>query len=303
MAIKFYKAADKRIGSYTDGVPGEVQVKILAALDAIDAALPGIRMVAGISELGIVYDPKNRHGAFSEHQRGRRGAYYWPLHLLYLGDSGIKKSITHELAHMLDILAGPTENETQAKFGQKVILPRSVYYYFPQGGRFFPDGGRITPETVDALNKHFDEKSNFIGWLTATAIVDARLTREDQRAKENMKLYLAEADINDPEMRFFIAERVADLADEYVYTFQVERGMEPLGVSGERVFSNPKMKAIWWGREWIKENEARIKLYFDQMLVTILERNDAGKLKARLDELHSKYVSVVDILLGEDHSS
>ena len=70
MVIKFFESFTNHVGSYTIGIPESIHAEILSAIEGIDRVLPGIQKAMEVSELGIVYDERNRHGIFHSTQRG-----------------------------------------------------------------------------------------------------------------------------------------------------------------------------------------------------------------------------------------
>lgn len=261
------------------GIPEPILAKIQAAIAGIDRVLPGIQKVMEVSELGIVYDEKNRHGIFHPTQRGHRGSYFWPLHMMYLANSGIKNSIAHETAHMLDLLSGPSLAETQDKYGSELIWPKSLYSFFPQGGQVI----------LGEIREHLDPENNFSGWFLVSAVANCIICREDPQVKERLLRKISVANWADSATKEFMMERVAHLMEEYVFTLQQETGIAPLGVGGVSYFSRGKHEHLWWGKEWILENRSDIQTFFNQMIDTILQRQKTGELGNRIQEMRKEF--------------
>jgi hypothetical protein len=291
MAIKYFEANDYFIGSYVIGISEPAFSKILNTVEGLDQVIPGIKKVMEVSELGIVYDEKNRHKVFNSSHRGHRGSYYWPLHMMYLANSGIQKSIAHESAHMLDMLSGPTLEETYYLYGKELVWPKSLFCFFPKGGKVIPD----------EIQNHFNPENNFTGWFLVKAVANCTICRENLSVKERLLEKFSHVDLSDIETRDFLIERVAHLMEEYVFTLQKEAGISHLGVGSTRYFSNVKDQHLWWGREWIIENRNEIQQFFNQMIEAILDRHKAGKLNKRIKDMHHEYsIGFTDFLNATD---
>jgi hypothetical protein len=292
MVIKFYEAHDYFIGSYMIGISEPAFSKILNTVDSLDQVIPGIKKVMEVSELGIVYDERNRHKVFNSSNRGHRGSYYWPLNMMYLANSGIQKSIAHESAHMLDMLSGPTLEETKNLYGKELVWPKSLFCFFPKGEKVIPD----------EIQNHFNPENNFTGWFLVKAITNCAICRDILSVKEELLEKFSHMDWSDFEIRELLTERVAHLMEEYVFTLQKEAGIGPLGVGNARYFSNVKVKHIWWGQEWIIENRNEIHLFFNQMIEAILERYKTGELNKHIKDMQNKHSIGFTDLLNETDS-
>lgn len=293
MPIRFFEAYGYIIGSYTEGIPEPVVSRIQKTIKGIEQVLPGIEKAMEVSNLGFVYDDKNRHGVFTSSHRGHRGSYYWPLHLMYLSNSGIKKSIAHEAAHMLDMLSGPTLEETKNKYGRELVWPRSLYGFFPKGGKIIPD----------EIQVHFNPESNFCGWFLVKAAANCTICRENQEVKEGLLNKFSSTDWTDFDTREFLVERTAHLMEEYIFVLQQEANIAPLGVSGVKYFTNDNNKHLWWGKEWIKQNRNEIQNFFNQMIKVVLERNNTGELEKRIKEMQNVHFTGISSVLDTDDLS
>ena len=258
-------------GRYIAGVPDDVKMRIVENIDAFDQVLRGFRHILEDSQLHIVYDPQNHHQVF-EHQVSR-GAYHWPSHTMYLGKSGIKRSIIHEGAHILDILAGPTIAQCQAKFGRADSIPYSVYHFWPEGGKF--KTGSDKPDYFS------DSKRGFVFVLACEALI----ARQDQAAKAAVLKKLYRASVTDVEQNGFIADRISNLAEEWVFTWQTDHRVPRRGVGGKKYFSAP----TFWGSDWIRKYEKPIFLFFKGMIDTINDRFSDGTLTTKLEELRRSF--------------
>ena len=251
------------------GVADNVYKQIMARIDAFDQVLPGFRRVVDGSNLIVVYDPKNYHGIFE--QQASHGAYFWPLHTMYLGKSGIERSIIHEGAHILDILAGPTIAECQAKFGRAESIPYSVYHFWPDGGKFRIEKDRFE----DCFERSF----------IAQLIGGALIARRNENARKAALGRLLIASVEDVEQNEFIADRISNLAEEWVFTWQTDRQVPLCGVGDKEYFSTP----TFWGSEWIREHEEPITRFFKGMVDTIDNRLSNGTLNTKLEELRRSF--------------
>lgn len=199
--------------------------------------------------------------------------------MMYLANSGIKNSIAHESAHMLDLLSGPTRAEMKSKYGTELVWPWSLYSFFPQGGQVI----------LGEIREHLDPEKNFIGWFLVSAVANCIICREDPQVKEHLLRKLSAADWSDPATKEFLMERVAHLMEEYVFTLQQEAGIAPLGVGGASYFSRGKHEHLWWGKEWILKNRADIQTFFNQMIETIFQRHETGGLRHHIQEMRQEY--------------
>lgn len=273
--ILFYTAAG--LGHFQPGVPLEVQERILDAVNALDQVLPGACEAAECSRLKVVYDPKNRQRMFVSGSEPQ-ACYFWPAHTMYLGDSGIRRSIVHEWVHMLDILAGPTLEQNLAKFGLQENSSYSVYHFWPQGGRFTKE---------NQAEARAVSRANFERWFLLHIIGNALIARQQPEKGQIAVEGLLGSSVTDAGRNDFLQERVANLAEEFVFTWQVDHRLPRLGVSNRRYFENPQRKPLFWGSDWIREKEAIIRGYFGGMLGAIQARCDDGTLQAKVEELRT----------------
>jgi len=266
-------AVGKQEGMYDlANMPRQVAGEIMATIDAIDRVLPGVRQVLEASELKIIYDPDNRHGIFDEGEDDDcQGYYLWHIHTMYLGDTGISHSIAHEIAHVLDTLAGPTSAEVEewlAGGPLDSMCTYSVRWFFPSTGRF---DFYVADLPKDDLQRRFQEEfdpTNFVRWLVARAILEATLAREDKSIYTGVLLnQILRGSIYVFSQSRFIVERVAHLFEAWVYVWQVDHKEPSRGVypPSADVYSG----GIYWGDSWIREKNGAIRRMFQEMLEVI----------------------------------
>ena len=254
MSIDYYMTSSTKSEIYP-GLWKDLIDQIEEAITAVDTCLPGVRKVLEGSGLAIVYDERNRNKVFGPGHRGHRAAYDWPRHTIFLAKSGIRNSIGHEIAHILDMLSGPTLAQTRKKFGNLEFMARSVY-------AFYPPGGRLSPEIYSAW---FDPQTNFTGWFLVQVILEMQLAREQPKAYQHMLEQIQSASIGGSDnLDSLVMEQVAGLMEEYLYITQLNRGVEPLGVGDASYFA--RASHIFWGRRWIEEHQEEIERFFSEMI-------------------------------------
>jgi hypothetical protein len=292
--------------AFSDDVEDSVRKRIEETLQALEIIFPGLLLALEWAETVIMYDPRNKHGIFTsrEGELIARGTYYFSKNTIYLGKSGLKSSIPHEVAHCLDVISGPPHLidpvviEVRKHLGVKNLRSDPIsfgLYHMYLAGTFEPAADR----EIDEDNfSEWAEENQYRSFLLK-AILQCRLAQnnwpEAADGVLNKLINASKFTVEDglPEMSEFVMERIAHLFEQYFYWKQSQNGGKPIGLGSLKRFDDPVM----WEMSWIEDNQEAIEQFFRAMLGQIGQQHADDVLQKKI---RGYWVSPVESILGDN---
>ncbi len=230
---------------FKEGMDSEVRCKLDVAIQSLDQALPGALAALDRSCPNFIYDPAGYYHRWVGYKENviTHSGYFRPEHTIYFSKSGLRKSIPHEIVHLLDCVAGN---------GRAILF--SLITLYPTG------------TLVDGSNM-----SSFAKTILRT-ISSARICADNPTESARTMLtrlaaggYGMPVTIEMQEMNDFVAERFANLFEQFAF--------EKLSAAGARPTCYAKSlyrKNIMWEPEWLLERDDELTALWAGMIAQIM---------------------------------
>jgi hypothetical protein len=227
------------------GMDGEVRRKLEAAIQSLDQALPGTLAALERSCPNFVYDPDGYYDRRVGNTKEliTRSGYFRPEHTIHFSKSGLRKSIPHEIVHLLDSMAG----------SDRAIL-FSLLTIYPTG------------TLVNETNMHSFAKT------ILSAITSARICADNPTASARAMLtrlavgrYGMPVTLEMQKMNDFVAERFANLFEQFAFEKLSAAGAKPTCFAKSLYQEN-----IMWEPEWLLERDSELTALWAGMIARIM---------------------------------
>lgn len=216
-------------------------------MQAAEQFYGGIRAITTAIDLKILYDPFNRSQAMPRGAEGF-GGYSWLERVVLLGNQGLHTSLIHELAHLLDVEAGPTRREAWRAF--------------------------LLPVWTHRINWEWQRRSEPAGQFLFEAVIHLNAALQFQTPADDLLRKL-----KNPLDRFtstFLAELWANLVEETACVEQNEAGLPPMGVNPPRHYDQHPM---YWSLDWIGAQRQQVHHLIELRKAIITERITKNQLE------------------------
>ena len=240
-----YHTAMHRYPFFKAGMDGEVRRKLEAAIQSLDQALPGTLAALERSCPNFVYDPDGYYDRRVGNTKEliTRSGYFRPEHTIHFSKSGLRKSIPHEIVHLLDSMAG---SDRSILFSLLTIYPT----------------GRLVNKT---------NTSSFAKTILS-AITGARICADNPTAwARNMLTRLATGGYGVPftlelrGMNDFVAERFANIFEQFAFEKLSAAGAKPTCFAKSLYQEN-----IMWEPKWLLERDSELMALWAGMIARIM---------------------------------
>jgi len=239
-----YLTSTNRPQIFDEGMESDVRRKLDTAIQGLDQALPGTFAALEHSCPNFMYDPKGNYHRWigNTEELITHSGYFRPQHAIYFSKSGLRKSIPHEIVHMLDTMAGS---------GSIILFSLTTLY--------------PNRTLVDEANM-----SSFAKTLLG-AITGARICLVNPGAAEFALQELASGGTGMPitqerqEINNFVAERFANLFEQFAFEKLSTAGAKPT------YFAKSFYQAItMWEPEWLLAHDSELTALWNGMLTQIM---------------------------------
>jgi hypothetical protein len=230
--------------------PQAVSEAVEQSMQAAEQFYGGMRAITTAVNLKILYDPLNRSQAMPRGAEGF-GGYSWLERVVLLGNQGLHTSLIHELAHLLDVEAGPTRREAWRAF--------------------------LLPVWTHRINLEWQLRSEPTRQFLVEAVTNLNAALQFQTPPDDLLRKL-----QNPLERFtstFLAELWANLVEETACVEQSKNGLEPVAVNPPQHYDQHPM---YWPLEWIEAHRHQVHDLIELRKTIINER----MAKRQLEALH-----------------
>lgn len=217
-------------------------------MQAAEQFYGGMRAITAAVDLKILYDPLNRSQAMPRGAEGF-GGYSWLERVVLLGNQGLRTSLIHELAHLLDVEAGPNRRETWRAF--------------------------LMPVWTHRINWEWQRRSEPTGQFLVEAVTHLNAALHFQTPADELLRKL-----QNPLDRFtstFLAELWANLVEETACVEQSKAGLEPMGVNPPQHYDRHPM---YWSLDWVDAQRPQVHDLIELRKTIITERIASRQLEA-----------------------
>jgi hypothetical protein len=233
-----------------DGSPAPLAVSeaVEQSMQAAEQFYGGIRAITAAVNLKILYDPLNRSQAMPRGAEGF-GGYSWLERVVLLGEQGLRTSLIHELAHLLDVEAGPTRREAWRAF--------------------------LLPVWTHRINLEWQQRSQPGGQFLMDAVTNLNAALQFQTPADDLLHKL-----QNPLERFtstFLAELWGNLVEETACVEQSSAGLQPVAVNPPQHYDQHPM---YWPLEWIDAHRNQVHHLIELRKTIITERMTKHQLEA-----------------------
>lgn len=228
--------------------PQAVSEAVEQSMQAAEQFYGGIRAITAAVNLKILYDPLNRSQAMPRGAEGF-GGYSWLERVVLLGEHGLHTSLIHELAHLLDVEAGPTRREAWHAF--------------------------VLPVWTHRINLEWQQRNEPTRQFWVEAVTNLNAALQFQTSADDL-LYK----LQNPLERFtstFLAELWGNLVEETACVEQREAGLEPVAVNPPQHYDQHPM---YWPLEWVAAHRRQVHDLIELRKTIISERMSKHQLEA-----------------------
>jgi hypothetical protein len=222
-----------------------VRRKLEVTFQSLDQALPGTLAALELSCPNFIYDPEGHYHRWVGDAESlfTRSGYFRPEHAIYFSKSGLRKSIPHEIVHLLDSMAGS---------GRAILF--SLITIYPTG------------TLVDEINMNSFAKTILSG------IIGARICADNPTASARTMLtrlaaggYGMPVTLEMQKMNDFVAERFANLFEQFAFEKLAAAGVKPTCFA-----KSLYQEAIMWEPEWLLERDGELTALWAEMIGRIM---------------------------------